>query len=268
VRQIAPDTSWPATWRASYSYDLLEVFGETTHRGYAYAYATRRRHALELLESVAAPPARVLDVAAAQGNFSISLAERGYDVTWNDLRRELVGYVQMKHERGRLDYAPGNVFDLAFAEPFDVVLLTEIVEHVAHPDRLLAHLAGLLRPDGHIVLTTPNGAYFRNRLPRFSDCPDPSIFDGVQFGPDADGHIFLLHPDEIGALARGAGLCVRELRLYSNVLTSGSLGTERLLRLLPRAIVDRIEGASLRLPNPVRARLLTGMGALLQKAAA
>jgi 2-polyprenyl-6-hydroxyphenyl methylase/3-demethylubiquinone-9 3-methyltransferase len=207
-------------------------------------------------------------VAAAQGNFSLELAERGYEVTWNDLRDELAGYVQLKHERGRVDYAPGNVFDLTFGQPFDAVLLTEIIEHVAHPDRLLAHAAALLRAGGHIVLTTPNGAYFRNRLPKFSTCANPSAFESVEFAPDADGHIFLLHPGEMEPLARKAGLRVRELRLFSTFLTSGSLGTEPLLRILPRPVVEGLETASLRLPSAVGARLHTAMAVLLRKAAA
>ena len=38
----------------------------------------------------------MLDLAAGQGNFSLALAERGYRVTWNDLRGDLEGYVRLK----------------------------------------------------------------------------------------------------------------------------------------------------------------------------
>jgi 2-polyprenyl-3-methyl-5-hydroxy-6-metoxy-1,4-benzoquinol methylase len=40
---------------------------------------------------------------------------------------------------------------------FDAVLITEVIEHVAHPDEFLAKTAALVKPHGSIVLTTPNG---------------------------------------------------------------------------------------------------------------
>ena len=195
MRRVRPQERWPESWKLSYVYDLEEVYGEISNRGYAYAYRERRQHTLDLVADVLPPGARILDIAAAQGNFSLALAEMGYHVTWNDLRAELADYVRLKYERGDLDFSPGNAFDLKFDEPFDAVLITEVIEHVAHPDQFLANTARLVRTGGYIVLTTPNGAYFRNTLPRFSDCVDPTIYEGGQFKPNADGHIFLLHPD-------------------------------------------------------------------------
>ena len=83
----------------------------------------------------------MFDPAAGQGNFSLALAERGYRVTWNDLRVDLAGYVRLKHEHGEIEFAPGNAFALEFPEPFDAVLMTEVIEHVAHPDDFLAKTA-------------------------------------------------------------------------------------------------------------------------------
>jgi len=73
-----------------------------------------------MLSEVLAPKIehRVLDIAAAQGNFALTMAELGYDVTWNDLRDDLVGYVREKHERGSISFSPGNAFDLSFSASF------------------------------------------------------------------------------------------------------------------------------------------------------
>ena len=266
VKRVTFDERWPDSWKYSYPYDLEEVYGEITHRGYAYAYDNRRRQTLDLLTAVLPPGARILDIAAAQGNFSLALAEQGYDVTWNDLRADLAGYVRLKHERGAVTYAPGNAFELALA-PFDAVLITEVIEHVAHPDAFLANAARLVRPGGYVVVSTPNGAYVRNTLPRFSDCPDPSVYESAQFQPDSDGHIFLLHPEELALLASRAGLQVDALRLFTNPLTNGHLKLGALLRVLPRRVVRAIEWASQRLPGPVRRRLLLQMAARLRKPA-
>jgi 2-polyprenyl-3-methyl-5-hydroxy-6-metoxy-1,4-benzoquinol methylase len=265
VRRVYPEPSWPASWRYSYAYDEQEIYGHIHNPGYFYAYANRRRHTLRLLTKAVAPGARVLDLAAGQGNFSLALAERGYRVTWNDLREDLAGYVRLKHEHGEIEFAPGNAFELEFPEAFDAVLMTEIIEHVAHPDDFLAKTAALVKPGGVIVMTTPNGAYFRNRLPRFDDCLDPSVYESGQFKPDSDGHIFLLHPDEVYTLARRAGLVVDEFVLFTNPLTNGHLKTAAALNVLPRTLIASLERAAPRLPLALRERVCVQLGARLTR---
>jgi 2-polyprenyl-3-methyl-5-hydroxy-6-metoxy-1,4-benzoquinol methylase len=268
VKRIQPKPDWPQSWKESYLYDQSEIYGEISHHGYAYAYDNRRRETLRLLTEVLSPGARVLDVAAAQGNFSLALAELGFEVTWNDLRAELADYVRLKHERGKIEFAAGNAFELAFSSPFDAVLITEIIEHVAHPDDFLSKAAALIRPGGYIIMTTPNGGYFRNYLPKFSDCADPSVFESSQFKPNADGHIFLLHVDEIERLAQRAGLVVEKIALFTNPLTAGHVKTEPLLKILPRGMVQIAERVSRLLPSPLKKKALVQMGVRFRRTSA
>jgi 2-polyprenyl-6-hydroxyphenyl methylase/3-demethylubiquinone-9 3-methyltransferase len=265
MKKVNYQDSWAESWKYSYQYDLWEIYGNTSYLGYAYAYANRYKHTLELVQKVAKPGAKVLDVAAAQGNFSLSLAELGYEVTWNDLREELADYVKLKWERGIVHYLPGEIFAIELESKFDVVLITEIIEHVAHPDKFLKKIAGMVKPGGYIVMSTPNGEYFRNRLPKFSDCLDPEQFELIQFQPDADGHIFLLHLDEVEFLAHQAGLAVAESRLITNPLTNGYLKLEILLKLLPRTWIDGIENLAQSLPLPLKKKLNTTTISLLTR---
>lgn len=256
--------NWLLNWKNSYSHDLLEIYGDlSTDRGYVYQYDNRRKHTLGLVKKVAQPGAKILDVAAAQGNFSLSLAELGYEVTWNDLREDLIDYVKLKYEHGNINFMPGNVFEISLSSNFDVILITEVIEHVAHPDEFLKKIAQFIKPGGYIVMSTPNGEYFRNRLPKFSDCPDPSQFEAQQFQPDADGHIFLLHLDEVESLAQKAGLTVVETRLFTNPLTRGALKLEALLKILPRTVVDICENATSFLPLDLQKKVNMGMVTLL-----
>lgn len=265
MKRLIVQDGWPGSWKQAYSYDLLEVYGQLSDPGYAYAYDNRRRQTMRLLAGVLAPGARILDIGAAQGNFSLALAEEGYKVTWNDLRSELADYVRLKQEAGDIEFAPGNAFELGFPYLFDAVLVTEIIEHVAHPDEFLAYSARLVKPGGYVVMTTPNGAYFRNALPKFSEFVDPGVFRTAQFRPDADGHIFLLHPDEIQPLASRAGLEVDEIALFTNPLTSGFLKTGWLLRVLPRSVVAVLESATQNIPPEFSRRIQVQMGVRFRK---
>jgi 2-polyprenyl-3-methyl-5-hydroxy-6-metoxy-1,4-benzoquinol methylase len=267
MKRVAFDATWPDSIKLSFHYDELEFWGNNSHLGYTYAYKNRFQIAIDLVTKAAKPPARVLDLAAAQGNFTLKLAELGYQVVWNDLRAELADYVRQKHEFGHIDYRAGNIFTLpnTHTGEFDVILATEIIEHVAHPDAFLEKLASLLKPHGTIVITTPNGGYCRNRLPRFSECSDPSIYEASQFKPNADGHIFLLHTDELLVLASRAGLTIGQLRLFNNPLTSGCMKSEWLLKILPPRFVGFVERLTQALPQGLQRSINMQLAASLTR---
>lgn len=265
MKVVQPQPDWPESWLASYKYDREEIYDEIHCAGYAYAYKNRVKHTLDMVSKIAPPGSTILDLAGAQGNFSLTLAELGYDVVWNDLREELAGYVALKYERGKIRYLPGNIFDLKNEEAYDLVLITEVIEHVAHPDQFLQQVSRLVKPGGWIVMTTPNGEYFRNTLPKFSDCADPSVFESVQFKPNSDGHIFLLHQDEIYRIAAQCALTVLELSYFTTPLTSGHVKTESLLRIMPEASVEWLERQSKELPQQWQRKLCVQIGAIFQK---
>ncbi|MBZ8182376.1 class I SAM-dependent methyltransferase [Oscillatoria salina] len=263
MKKITPQSDWLESWNYSYKYDLLEIYGDLSNLGYAYAYTNRFQHTLSFVQQVAPPGAKILDVAAAQGNFSLALAELGYIVTWNDLRSELIDYVKLKWEKGTINFAPGNVFTLDFPDSFDIILILEVIEHVAHPDDFLKKISTLVKPGGYIIMSTPNGEYIRNRLPKFSDCQDPSQFESIQFKPDSDGHIFLLHLDEVYSLAHQAGLTVQKIQLFNNPLTSGYMKMSSLLKILPRPVIQAVEKISSSSPLFLQSKLHTGTIVLL-----
>ncbi len=54
-----------------------------------------------------------------------------------------------------LDFPPAS---------FDVIICSEVIEHVFSPDSLLDEIARLLSPGGYAILTTPNLASWKNRI--------------------------------------------------------------------------------------------------------
>ncbi len=49
-------------------------------------------------------------------------------------------------------------------EKFDVILLADVLEHLVDPTQVLRDLKKYLKPDGRIVISLPNVAYFEVRL--------------------------------------------------------------------------------------------------------
>jgi SAM-dependent methyltransferase len=54
-------------------------------------------------------------------------------------------------------------------EPFDYILIQDVIEHVEDPDALLAELDSLLAPGGYILIGTPNAAKLDLTRPGVSD---------------------------------------------------------------------------------------------------
>ncbi len=267
MRKPAYSDSWPDTWKVAYAYNEMELWGSRKNLGYTYAYLNRRSAIIDAVCGLLPSGSRILDVAAAHGNFTLPLAEKGYHMVWNDIRGELEGFVKLRYESGKVDYVTGNCFDLVaeHAGSFDAIIATEIIEHVAHPDQFLRDIAQLLKPGGYIMLSTPNGKWLMNKLPRFSDFANPEIFESSQFKPDADGHIFLLHPDELETLASKAGLKIVSLELINTVFVSGNRHLARILRIIPKWIVTLCDALLKRSPRAIREKVTATAIVVYQK---
>ena len=142
---------------------------------YADEAAERYAFVRALLDGMTPPPADVVELGAAPGDQSIGLARVGYRVTAVDLG--IASDEWGKRPKGSMETALAEagvelvVWDLEQTpypladESFDVVVLTEVLEHLReYPARSLAEARRLLRAGGVLVVTTPNAAYIRKRL--------------------------------------------------------------------------------------------------------
>jgi 2-polyprenyl-6-hydroxyphenyl methylase/3-demethylubiquinone-9 3-methyltransferase len=232
----------------------------------SYAAFGRLRFLQTLELARGSHPARVLELAAGDGALGACLARTGAAVVVNDLREGPLRTALAAFDcREKIDVAAGNIFDLVPARlgQFDLVIACEVIEHVARPIELLRHVRRFLAPRGQILLTTPNGSYFRNRLPTLANAGDPATLESRQFMPDADGHLFLITPDELRVLAREAGLAVSVLELFGSPAITGHCGLSMLQsRTLTRACYIA-EAASARLPESIQRRMQFAMAAML-----
>lgn len=225
--------------RSLREHDVVELHSETSSVQ-ATTYRRRLEVIVELFERWASPGV-VLDAACAQGNVAITLAEAGYAAVGIDLRPNFLGYARKKDHQHAAHWVAGSLEALPL-QPASIscIVLGEVLEHVAHPERLLEQAAEVLSPRGIVIASTPNGDRLHTGLPHLADIPNRAVLEDRQFQPDADGHLFLMTRGELILAGTSADLELVEHRYIQTPLLTGW---------------PRMQAHVGRIPMPLRQRL-------------
>lgn len=175
---------------------------------------------------------RSLEVAGGDGFLGACLWQPDRTIVINDIR-------DLAHERtawingDKIQFLPGDLFGLTpqTVGLFDLVIACEVLEHVAYGKEMIEHLVTFLKPGGTLLLTTPNGSYFRSKLPTYSSIRDFSVFESRQFQPDADGHLYLYTKKDLEGILQAAGM--KNISIHTSItpFISGHAG----MRFLPKS---------------------------------
>jgi SAM-dependent methyltransferase len=91
------------------------------------------------------------------------------------------------------------------ANTFDAVVIGEIIEHVAYPEKILQEAKRTLKNEGIVIITTPNNHIFLGMLSGIK----PKLFENIrgrnelikrQFGPTGEDHLFVFNKKCLNAL--------------------------------------------------------------------
>lgn len=88
-------------------------------------------------------------------------------------------------------------------ESFDLVIASEVVEHLIMPDRVMVELTRVLKQGGHVLLTVPNVAFWRFRV--------QALCGQVPSVTADDRHLHSFSASLLEHLVRSAGLEVVQL---------------------------------------------------------
>lgn len=110
-------------------------------------------------------PREILDVGCGDGFFLVRVRDelpRGVVCSGLDADVQSVAKAQAQGIDCRVGLADQTLpFE---GSSFDLVFAGEIIEHVADTDRMLEEIRRVLRPGGHLLLTTPNLLAWYNRI--------------------------------------------------------------------------------------------------------
>lgn len=114
----------------------------------------RRLFARELSRSGVTDKAKILDTGTSAGTNLRMLKELGFrQVTGLDMSEDAIAFCAAK---GLGPVERGDICAMPFADKsFDVVLATDIVEHVEDDKLALREITRVLRPGGKVLLTVP-----------------------------------------------------------------------------------------------------------------
>jgi len=118
-----------------------------------------------------------------------------------------------------------DITKASLEQKFDVIVVSEVIEHLNNPGALLESASRMLAPQGRLVLTTPNPYYIAR------------VRDNLRFGFgwDSVDHVTFLYPFGIAELCERAGLRLVTWRgfLASEPPTVFGKIIMRLVKLLP-----------------------------------
>jgi 2-polyprenyl-3-methyl-5-hydroxy-6-metoxy-1,4-benzoquinol methylase len=136
---------------------------EVDFRSYFKGVKRRSKTILEELAKHFPNRGRLLEVGCSYGGFLTEARRDGWEVTGVELNRSAAGYAR---EQLGLRVFSGSLPDQVqqLGEPFDVLAMFHVIEHVSNPLLLLESCRKLMKPGGLLVLKTPNVASVIARL--------------------------------------------------------------------------------------------------------
>ena len=162
---------------------------------------------------------RLFDAGCGNGYLAHALAESGYNVAGCDFSKEGVTHARnlLPNSRFEVMSVYDNMADL-FGKGWDVVLSSEVIEHLYEPGKFIRNVLSLLRPGGLFIVTTPYHGYLKNLALSLSGKMDQhftALWDG--------GHIKFWSLKTLSSLLKKMVLTLKDFTEQVEFLGFGNL---------------------------------------------
>jgi 2-polyprenyl-3-methyl-5-hydroxy-6-metoxy-1,4-benzoquinol methylase len=100
---------------------------------------------------------KLLDVGCEAGWITLQLHDRGAQVTAIDLIPEPIEQLKKSKGKRKIKLLVADATKLPFpANCFDIILATEVIEHITQLNKFVSGAAKVLKPGGRLLITFPN----------------------------------------------------------------------------------------------------------------
>lgn len=162
----------------------------------------RQRRALHTMFVGNGKPGRLLEVGCGSGRFLNRMRDAGWTVQGIDFDPGAAAHVERKYG---IHVSVGSLADMHFPDAaYDVVAMSQVIEHVHDPLALLKQCHRVLRPGGRLVITTPNALSLAHRL-----------YGRCWRGLEPPRHLHVFTPTALERSARAGGFGQLQLRTLS-----------------------------------------------------
>lgn len=104
---------------------------------------------------------RILDVGCLDGGFSVEFKKTGWEVFGCDISDAIKKAKARGIKCRKFDFENRFPYNSNF---FDGIIAGDVIEHIFDTDNFLEELYRILKPNGFLVISTPNTAWLPNRL--------------------------------------------------------------------------------------------------------
>jgi len=100
-----------------------------------------------------------LDIGCGTGTISLYLAEKDNSVTGIDISKKAIKIARENAKRLHLEnvtFFNEDIQSFNFNQKFDLVICSEVLEHLSHDIKVLKKIRKLMKKDGHLLISVPS----------------------------------------------------------------------------------------------------------------
>lgn len=111
---------------------------------------------------------KILEVGCGYGYLTYSILRMGHDIIGIDIAKNAIEFARSNFGD---NYYLKSIHDITAENKFDVIIATELIEHLQTPVEFIRTCLKLLNDDGKIIITTPNKEYLPHKAVWKTDLP-------------------------------------------------------------------------------------------------
>lgn len=153
-------------------------------------------------------PENILDMGCASGWFLSKIAKvfKDSDCYGIDVYKEAVDFGKKKYKK--ITFRKEDIHNVSYkSNSFDVIICTEVLEHVVDPLQVLKEIKRLLRRNGVAVIEMDTGNFLFRAIWYW--------WTHLRHGVWEDAHIHAFNAKKLEKLIRKSGLLIQEKKIFN-----------------------------------------------------